>query len=212
MKLAPGSDGRGPCGSLPARRCPWGTLAFVATGCLVAACPGAGAALQYDRRLVAGGEVWRLLTAQLVHLTMRMGVADLGAILILGSWLEIQAGKRQTAAAALALALGATAAFLPLSSFDIYRGSSGLASALFVLAALDTQTSSRTRLGRGLAATALTGFAAKLLAEAAGVAPIAAGQLPPGIAVATAVHLLGGAAGALAAQLPAWRRARALRG
>lgn len=184
-------------GSLPPRHFPWLTLSLVAAGGLVAAWPGAGTALQYDRRLVGAGEVWRLLTAQLVHWTARMGVVDLGALLVLGSWLETQARRRQ-AAAALAAALAATAAFLPLSHLDLYRGSSGLASALFVVAALAALTAASSRGARWLAALALAGFAAKLLLDAAGITSPAAGPLPEGIGAAPAIHLVGGGAGALA--------------
>jgi hypothetical protein len=184
-------------GSLPARRFPWLTLVLVAAGDLVAAWPGAGTALQYDRRLVAAGEAWRLLTAQLVHWTARMSVTDLGALLVLGSWLETQARRRQ-AAAALAAALAATAAFLPLSHLDLYRGSSGLGSALVVVAALAAPSGAASRGARGLAALALAGFAAKLLLDAAGITLTGAGPLPAGVAAAPAAHLLGAAAGALA--------------
>jgi hypothetical protein len=184
--------------SLPARRFPWLTLALVAAGGLAAAWPRAGTALQFDRRLVAAGEAWRLLTAQLVHWTARMSVADLGALLVLGSWLESQARRRQ-AAAALAAALAATAAFLPLSHLDLYRGSSGLGSALLVLAALAALSGGGASRGaRGLAALALAGFAAKLLLDASGIDLAGAGPLPAGVAAAPAAHFLGAAAGALA--------------
>lgn len=84
------------------------TLAFVAAGGLASIWPGAGAVLQYDRQLVAAGEAWRLVTAQLVHWTPRMTLTDLGALLVLGGWLETD-GRRRQVAAALAAALAVTA-------------------------------------------------------------------------------------------------------
>ena len=185
-----------------ARGSPWLTLACVAAGGLASVWPGAGAALQYDRQLVAAGEAWRLVTAQFVHWTPRMTLIDLGAILVLGGWLETHGWRRQVAAA-LAAALAVTALYLPLSALGLYRGSSGLGSALFVLAALTALTTA-SRGSRWFAALALAGFVAKLFLDLAGLAFVASGPLPAGIAAVPGVHLLCGAAGALA-----WRRSPA---
>lgn len=131
-----------------------------------------------------------------------MTLTDLGALLVLGSWLE-RDGRRRQVAAALAAALAVTACYLPLSALGLYRGSSGLGSALFILAALTVLTAA-SRGSRRLAALALAAFAAKLFLDLAGLPFVASGPLPVGIAAVPAVHLLCGAAGALA-----WRRSPA---
>jgi rhomboid family GlyGly-CTERM serine protease len=155
--------------------------------------------LQYDRAQVAAGQVWRLLTGQMVHWTARMAVADLAVLLALGLWLET-GGRRR--ALLLALILGAIGVVLGVQllppGLTLYRGSSGLASALFVLTALEAARPPARPSARLLALAALLLFAAKIAWEAAGGHPLFAGTLPPGVEVAPAVHLLGGLAGAIA--------------
>lgn len=182
-------------------RLPWLALLLALAGALPALVPGSGEALQYDRERVAQGESWRLATGQLVHWTPRMALLDLGVGALLAALLEMR-GRRATAAWALLLGSAATAATVhllpPLLTF--YRGSSGLASALFVAAAA-TAAREAPPTGRALAWTALTLFAAKLAWEAASGSAAAAGALPPGIEVTPLVHLAAGAAGGIACAL-----------
>lgn len=159
------------------------------------------AVLEYDRMRVGEGEAWRLLTGQLVHWTARMAAFDLGMLLGLGVWLEVRGDRRR---AALALALGAGLTALAVHALSpgllVYRGSSGAASALFVLAAVRAADSSdpRTRVP-ALAAAAL--FLAKAVFEGLSGQALFAGPLPPGVRAVPLVHLLGGLGG-----LPAgWR-------
>lgn len=170
------------------KRLPWLSLALVA---LCAAASFSGAALQYER----GGEIWRLLTGQMVHWTPRMAFFDLGMILGLGAWLEIR-GDRWLAAATLALGAVLTALAVHLSpDLSIYRGSSGMASALFVLAAFRT-ADSPDRWTRVLAMAAVALFLSKAAFESLAGETLFAGPLPDGVRVVPLVHLLGGLAGA----------------
>jgi hypothetical protein len=164
---------------------PWLTVTLVAI--CAAASLTSGTALEYERGQVISGEVWRLLTGQLVHWTPRMAVFDLGMLLGLGTWLEAR-GDRRLAAAALALggALTAFAVHALSPGLVVYRGSSGLASALFVLAAV--------RAG-GLAKAAIVLFLAKAAFEVATGPAVFAGPLPSGVHVVPIVHLLGGLGG-----------------
>jgi hypothetical protein len=165
------------------------TLAFVAL-CAVAD----GSALEYER----SGEVWRLLTGQMVHWTPRMAFFDLGMLLGLGAWLEIR-GDRRLAAAALALGAVLTSVAVYLSpDLSLYRGSSGMASALFVLAAFRMADSSEPWT-RALAVSAVALFLAKAAFESLAGQTLFAGDLPQGVRVVPLVHLLGGLAGAVAA-------------
>jgi rhomboid family GlyGly-CTERM serine protease len=188
------------------RRLPWLALLLALAGELPALVPGGGEALQYARERVDRGEAWRLATGQLVHWTPRMALLDLGVGALLAALLEMR-GRRTTAAWALLLGGAATAATVHLLLPDLafYRGSSGLASALFVAAAA-TAARDAPPMGRALAWTALVLFAVKLLWEAASGSAAAAGALPPGVEVAPLVHLLAGAAGGLACALDARRR------
>jgi len=180
-------------------RFPWVTAGLVAACATASSFPAGGDLLQYDRARVAGGEVWRLLTGQMVHWTARMAVADLAVLLALGLWLET-GGRRR--AFLLALILGAVWVALGVQllppHLTLYRGSSGLASALFVLTALEAARPPARPSARILATCALLLFAAKIVWETAGGHPLFAGTLPSGVQVTPMVHLLGGLAGAAA--------------
>jgi hypothetical protein len=167
------------------KRFPWMTLA------LVALCAFAdGAALQYEW----SGEPWRLLTGQMVHWTPRMALFDLGMLLGLGACLEIR-GDRRLAAVSLALGAVLTAVAIHLSpDLLVYRGSSGVASTLFVLAACRIADSSDPRT-RALALAAVALFLGKAAFESITGRTLFAGELPDGVRVVPLVHLLGGSAG-----------------
>ena len=179
-------------------RFPWVSAGFAAVCLAVVLIPGSAEALQYDRSRVLDGEVWRLLSGQLVHWTARMALADLGVLLGLGAWLEAR-GERRSMVVALALGAVLTAVAVHALSPDllVYRGSSGLASALFVLTALVVARSP----GRGpriLALLAVALFLAKAGWESLTGQALFAGPLAPGVRVVPLVHLLGGLGGSRA--------------
>jgi hypothetical protein len=175
------------------------TAALVGCAALLSALDGLPARLEYDRDLVRVGELWRPLTAQLVHWTPRMALADLGALALLGGWLEAR-GRRLGLVVGLLLAAAATAVGVHLLPHLLtYRGSSGLAAALFVLVAVELAAAPGPARRRLLAAAALALFAGKVIHETATGCAAAAGALPAGVAVVPLVHLLGGTAGLVAA-------------
>jgi rhomboid family GlyGly-CTERM serine protease len=165
-------------------------------------------ALEYDRARVASGEVWRLLTGQLVHWTPRMAAFDVGMLLGLGIWLEVR-GDRRLLAVTLALGGGLTALAVHVLSPDltVYRGSSGVASALFVLAAVRIADTPDPRL-RILAIAALALFLAKAAFESLAGQTLFAGPLPAGVHVVPLVHLLGGLGGLVGVGRPVAQRSR----
>ena len=179
-------------------RFPWISSALAAAGLAVASVPGGAEALQYDRVQVTAGELWLLLSGQLAHWTLRMALVDLGVLLVLGAWLEAR-GERGEMVVALALGAVFTAVAVHALSPDLlfYRGSSGLASALFVLTALRIARSSGGT-ERSLALLALALFLAKAGWESLTGQALFAGPLAPGVRVVPLVHLLGGLAGAVA--------------
>lgn len=175
------------------KRFPAITLGLAALCAAAALVPAA--ALEYDRIRVGEGEAWRLLTGQTVHWTARMAVFDLGMLLGLGLWLEIR-GDRRLAVMALVLGAGLTALAIHAFSPDllVYRGSSGAASALFVLAAVRSAGSSD-RWARFLALAAVALFLAKAAFEWLSGQTLFVGPLPHGVRVVPLVHLLGGFGG-----------------
>ncbi|MEE9218724.1 MAG: rhombosortase [Acidobacteriota bacterium] len=165
---------------------------------LLALLPGLDGALEYNRDAVESGELWRLLSAQSVHWTSRMAIADLGVLLAVGSWVEIR--SRRLALVTLitgGLLVGLGLHFL-IPNLAHYRGSSGLASALFIVVVLDLASNSSRKWARPLAVVTLCLFVLKLLWELRTGLAIAAGPLLPGVTVVPQVHLLGGLAGLLA--------------
>ncbi len=181
------------------RRFPWLSAAVAFAGTVTTLFPTGAEALQYDRARVTSGAIWLLLTGQLVHWNVRMATFDLGAVLLLGGLLEIRGGRRFAALAIAggALATAASVQFLP-PHLTLYRGASGLASALFVALAIEL---GRTEVGwrRGVALAAIAGFVLKVAWEVKTGQPIAAGTLPPGVVVTPIVHAAAGLAGAATA-------------
>jgi rhomboid family GlyGly-CTERM serine protease len=179
-------------------RVPWISAALAATGLAVACVPGSAEALQYDRVRVMAGEAWLLLSSQMAHWTARMTLMDLGVLVGLGAWLEAR-GERRNLVFALVLGAAGTALAVHMLSPDLlyYRGSSGLASALFVLTALHIARSSGGA-ARALALLACALFLAKAAWESLSGQALFAGPLAPGVRVVPLVHLLGGVGGAVA--------------
>ncbi len=179
-------------------RFPWMSAALAAAGLAVAFVPGSAEGLQYDRTRVAEGEIWLLLSGQLAHWTVRMALVDLGVLVGLGAWLEAR-GERRDLGVALVLGAAGTALAVHTLSPDLlfYRGSSGLAAALFVLTALRLARSSGGA-ARSLALLAFALFLAKAAWESLTGQALFAGPLAPGVRVVPLVHLLGGLAGAVA--------------
>jgi rhomboid family GlyGly-CTERM serine protease len=179
------------------KRFPWITLALVALTAMASLVPAE--ALEYDRSRVAAGEVWRLLTGQMVHWTPRMAVFDVGMLLGLGVWLEVR-GDRRLVAMTFALGGALTTLGVHALSPDLltYRGSSGVASALFVLATVRIAETPEPW-PRTLALTAVALFLAKAAFESLAGQTLFAGPLPVGVRVVPLVHLLGGMGGLVGA-------------
>lgn len=175
------------------------TLAVAATAVAVALVPGAAAAWQYDRALIATGQPWRLLTGHLTHWSANHAFWDVLMLLMLGILLEPRGRGR------LLLLLLGSAAAISLSLWTLqpdlatYRGLSGLDTALFAFLAVRLLADTRRR-GNArralLPAMLLAGFAAKLACESATGAALFADARAAGFTVVPLAHLVGAAAGA----------------
>lgn len=160
---------------------PWFSIALAGACLLLRALPDAGA-WQLDTAHAA--EWWRYWSAHLVHFSTPHALGDAAAILVLGSIAEAQLGGRW-----LGLYLLAGAPLLSLAvlsaapAMTVYRGASGLACVLAVLAAAVVW---RQYPRRRLLVCALAGlFVLRAYLGLDGA------SLAPGVSVAWQIHVLG---------------------
>lgn len=98
---------------------------------------GAESHLQYERSAIAAGEVWRILTCHLTHVTGEHLFWDLLPFVVLGTLLE-RTSRRKLSACLFGSALLVPAAVWILDpGLEIYRGLSGVATALLALLAVE---------------------------------------------------------------------------
>ncbi len=182
---------------------PWATLTFVLVSAILGLLPGLPEALQYDRTRVAGGAFWLPLTAQAVHWSSRMAIADLGATFLLGSVLETRSRRLLLIVLMTGLLLVGAGMHLRAPGVAVYRGASGVASALFVALAIDVVLEPAAggagpgRLRRPIAGIAIALFSMKVVVEMATGNALFAGDLGPGTRVLPLAHLLGAVAGSV---------------
>ena len=118
-----------------ARRTPCASRFFAAAAVVVFQWPGHGAHHQYDRAAIAAGEVWRLVSGHWVHYSLDHVFWDVIAFAALGVACERTSRARFLVclvASALAISV---AVWLMLPEIQVYRGLSGIDSALFTFLA-----------------------------------------------------------------------------
>jgi len=153
---------------------------------------------------VAGGQSWRLLTGQLVHWTARMTLVDLAMLTLFGIWVERRSRPLLAGTVVTAVVLVAAGLHRFAAEIAFYRGSSGLASALFVVAALILLGDSSLRwVWRSVGAVALLLLSAKTIWEIREGTALAAGPLPERVSVTPVAHFAGAVAGLAA--FAVWR-------
>jgi len=152
------------------KRIPWFTLGFSALAVVVHFVPTLTFGWQFDRAAVAHGQVWRFFTAHLTHFGSDHLRWDLIAFAVLGAMVERLSRSAFLVTLALSSALITLGVWLAQPQFTLYRGLSGIASALFGFVIADLLAEGwRARHGFSLAVggLALTGFAAKCVFELA---------------------------------------------
>ena len=138
-----------------ARRTPCASLFFVAAAGVIFLWPGLGVQVEYDRAAIGGGEVWRALAGHWAHYSLDHLFWDVLAFAALGVACE-RRGRPRFLACVIASALAISASvWLLLPEIQIYRGLSGIDSALFTLLICDTWREGRDRGQRGIQAAAL---------------------------------------------------------
>ena len=150
-----------------AKRLPLWTLLLC--GCaLIAPVVGAGAVLQYDRGALATGQWWRAATGHLAHWSADHLFWDAATFAALGLLAELRSRTRfLLCAAGSAVVISAGLWFLR-PDVELYRGLSGIDSALFALVAaglLRDSVVTRRRLTAAVASAALAGLGLKLAWE-----------------------------------------------
>jgi len=211
MSLSTAIPSAGRSGAPPLRFHRGAVVALISLAAsLVFLSPGVTATLQLERERLLAGELWRLVTCHMTHWTGEHLAFDLFAFALL-LWLCLQRSVARTAvtlaAAAVAVPLTVLAAHPELT---LYRGLSGLDSALFVLlGTLLLREGLRTRRTALTltAALALVAFAAKVVFEltTGGAVFAASGGFVPVPVAHVAGALVGAAAGV---RLPRALRAR----
>lgn len=189
------------------RRAPLLTPALVLVAIAFQAVPGAAGWLQYDRDALSCGEWWRVLTAHLTHFDLNHLAWDATVLLGLG-WACERESRCRMAVALGAAAFSISAALWWLQpEIQIYRGLSGLDSALFGLLA-GTLLRRPQRFARVFALASLIGIGAKLAFEmrtASTLFASGAGYVPVPLA-----HAAGLVAGVFSAgRVPRWLASRA---
>lgn len=118
------------------RRFPAITLLVVTAAVIVHACPGLGQVLVYDRSAIANGELWRLVTGQWVHFSMRHLLYDSLAFGIAGWMIEWRTYPNFGWLCGIAPLVIGMGLFLSEPHLEIYGGLSGVATAAVVFLAL----------------------------------------------------------------------------
>ena len=193
------------------RRVPIFTLAFVCAALLVSAGPAPlREQLAFERSAVVAGEWWRVWTGHLVHWEPSLAVWDLGALALLGGWVESRSRAELLAVLGLGAFVSGVAVLVLRPDLASYQGSSALASALFVNACLRLLARANDPYARATAAFGLLGLAAKVGLESAGISPTG---IPGALESVAVAHLAGALAGGVvryAFELAAPGRERAL--
>ena len=159
------------------------------------------ALLEFDRHAIVAGQCWRLWTGHLVHYSAQHALIDIASALVAGLIAAQSFGARRLLAAlALGAPLIAVGLLLAVPDCQHYRGASGLAVLLAVMAGAglwrDARAGAAPIVRAALALLAVV-LAAKIAAEARGLA-LDWSDLPQGVAVAWQAHLLGAVAGMVA--------------
>jgi membrane associated rhomboid family serine protease len=151
--------------------------------------------LVLERSAFLAGEVWRALSAPLVHGYPALLVVDLVGLAAIGAWVE--SGSRRAWLAVVGSAgLASSLVVLAFTDLERYVGSSAIVDALLVYGGLQEIAERPRSLLARVSRVALGLLAAKILLESAGAWSPALGTLPDGVEAVPLAHLTGGMAGA----------------
>jgi len=118
-----------------AGRFPGASLFLVALAVAVSLLPGFAGWLQYDRLSIAGGELWRVVTAHFVHWSDAHLFWDVLALGVLGWLCEREGAVRFLKCVVVSALLIPAVLWFAEPGVATYRGLSGIDSALFAMLA-----------------------------------------------------------------------------
>lgn len=152
--------------------------------------------LALDQEAVRNGELWRLWTAHLVHFSRQHALIDVLVFVIVGVVVEATISRRWVAWAIMAIAPTISLGLFVWSP-DLmhYRGMSGLATAMTVMAMIVVARIKPS--SRPLLLLLTVAMALKFIGDVGGISPDIAG-LPRDVLVEWRAHALGAAAGVAA--------------
>jgi rhomboid family GlyGly-CTERM serine protease len=171
---------------------PFWTLGICAAALAVFSAPQLEALLVYNRSAIEEGELWRLLTGNLVHLSPAHLMRDLIPLFLAGSLLESARGRDFPVLCLLSGTIVGAALYLTEPSLLVYGGMSGIVTAVVVYLCLNGLADDRAAY-RALCVAALILVGAKILLETAFGASIG----PEGLIVVPLSHAVGAATAAV---------------
>lgn len=113
-------------------RLPLTTLSLGGVAAAVMALPALQAALIYSRAAIDGGEVWRLATGNLVHLSPPHFYSDVAALLVIGTLIELRPHRHFAVLCAASAALIGLALYALAPGILLFGGLSGIVTAAVV--------------------------------------------------------------------------------
>jgi rhomboid family GlyGly-CTERM serine protease len=179
-------------------RLPGVSLLLVGAAVCLQCSPAAQEWLQYDRAAIAGGELWRIITGHLTHASWDHLLWDAAALVVLGAICERDQRRSFVACiAASAIALS-VCLWMVMPDLAIYRGLSGIDSAVFVFLAvvlLRQSLSARQKWWSTGIVAVLCGFGLKVAFEYATGRTMFVDSGSAAMTPVPLVHLVGGVIG-----------------
>lgn len=186
-------------------RIPYCTLLLAVMVVLIAASPLATQALQFDRETMVAGEPWRLFTGHLTHFGWNHLAWNVAVFLGLGSYCETLGRRRFLIILGLSMAVVSAVVLFFQPQFKVYRGLSGVDSALYGTVCAHLLAIGRRHRDQALgttAAIALFGFGAKTIYELSSGATVFADAAAQSFEAVPLAHLIGLLTGIALAWLP----------
>ena len=192
------------------KRFPCLTLILASAANAIKTSPGLTEALQFDRSAFSRGEIWRLVTGHFTHFGADHLRWDVIAFVAFGSLVEFRSRQAWVYCVAISAVVISFGVSWLQPQFALYRGLSGIDSALFAFVTTDLVREGRRakdKLMIGLGALALCGFVAKCVYELVSGRTlfVESGDTFQPVPLA---HLLGAVVGVLTTQ--EWKNRRAL--
>ena len=186
--------------SVTARRTPCASLFLAAAAAVVFLWPGLAMHLQYDRAALAAGEAWRLVAGHWAHYSLDHLFWDVLAFAALGVACERKGSARFLVCVVTSALAISFSVWLLLPGLQIYRGLSGVDSALFTLLITDLWDEQRQTgqvRSQVIAALCLVAFLLKIAFEVRTGRNIFVSGLDAGTVGVPLAHIVGAGCGLL---------------